>query len=83
MIHPGLVSVTFRHLSAKNVVDLAVQAGLTGIEWGGDKHVPHGDLKIAKQVREYSIKAGLEVTAYGSYYRVGSSEKKNLHFRTS
>lgn len=68
---PGLVSITFRKLSPQQVVDLVSQAGLTGIEWGGDVHVPHGDLSAAADVRRLTADAGLETTAYGSYYRVG------------
>jgi hypothetical protein len=45
MIRTGLVSVTFRQLSAEEIIKLVVCAGLEGIEWGGDIHVPHGDLK--------------------------------------
>lgn len=71
MIHSGLLSVSFRQLKAEDVVQLAAQAGVTGIEWGGDIHVPHGDIAKAKQVRDYTVDHGLKVAAYGSYYRVG------------
>jgi sugar phosphate isomerase/epimerase len=71
MIHPGLVSITFRKLSPREIVDLVVQAGLSGIEWGGDVHVPHGDLRQARRVRHMTREAGLEVASYGSYYRAG------------
>lgn len=71
MIDPGLVSVTFRKLSPHEIVDLARQAGLAGIEWGGDVHVPHGDLACAGEVAAMTTGAGLRVMAYGSYYRVG------------
>ncbi len=71
MIRPGLVSVTFRGLPAEKIVPLAVRAGLGGIEWGGDAHVPHGDERAAASVAALSADAGLQVAAYGSYYRVG------------
>ena len=70
MIHSGLVSITFRQLSPREIVDLVVKAGLEGIEWGGDIHVPHGDLLRAREVRRMTQEAGLAVAAYGSYYRV-------------
>ena len=73
-ISPGLVSVTFRQLSVQQVVDLAAQAGLCGIEWGGDVHVPHGDLDCAGQARRATQEAGLRVAAYGSYYRTGHAD---------
>lgn len=65
----GLVSITFRDMSAEEIVKLVSEAKLDGIEWGGDVHVPHGNLPLAKQVRRMTEDAGLEVSAYGSYYR--------------
>ena len=81
MIYPGLVSVTFRHLSVKEVIELALKAKLTCIEWGGDVHVPHGDLEIAKSVQLQTTEAGFKVNAYGSYYRVGSFDKSQIEFQ--
>jgi sugar phosphate isomerase/epimerase len=74
MIRSGLVSITFRQLAPREVVDLVAECGLEGIEWGGDVHVPHGDLARAREVRRMTEAAGLAVAAYGSYYRVGNDE---------
>jgi len=71
----GLVSITFRPLAPQEIVDLVVQAGQEGIEWGGDVHVPHGDLARAQAVGKLTRDAGLEVAAYGSYYRLGEPAK--------
>lgn len=73
-IYPGLVSITFRQLSPAAIVDLVTQAQLTGIEWGGDVHAPHGDVATARRVRQQTVDAGLRVAAYGSYYRVSHDE---------
>lgn len=70
MIIPGLVSVTFRQLEPAAVVALAVSAGLKGIEWGGDVHVPAGDLETARHVGAMTTDAGLTVACYGSYLRL-------------
>lgn len=80
MIFPGLVSVTFRQLTPVQIVALVRQAGLQGIEWGGDIHVPHGDAGRACDVRERTEGAGLQVAAYGSYYKAGVSEGAGLAF---
>ena len=80
MIHPGLVSVTFRQLSPAEIVALVKQAGLKGIEWGGDIHVPAGALGRAREVRERTVDNGLSVAAYGSYYRAGQSESAGMSF---
>ena len=79
-IQPGLVSITFRALAPREIVDLGVRARLAGIEWGGDIHVPHGDLARAGEVGRMTRAAGLAVAAYGSYYRVGRSEADGLSF---
>jgi len=80
MIHSGLVSITFRSLSPLEIIELVLKAGLKGIEWGADVHVPHGDLKRAREVRKLTADAGLSVAACGSYYRVGVSEAQGLAF---
>jgi sugar phosphate isomerase/epimerase len=74
MIHSGLVSITFRPLSPAEIVALAARAGLAGIEWGGDVHVPHGNVNQARAVRAMTEDAGLQVSAYGSYYRAGHED---------
>lgn len=77
---PGLVSVTFRSLSVSDIIRLTVENRLEGIEWGGDVHVPPGDFTVAREVAAATIDAGLEIAAYGSYYRAGESEKAGLSF---
>jgi sugar phosphate isomerase/epimerase len=71
---PGLVSVTFRQLTPEEVIAAAAAARLAAIEWGGDVHVPHGDLSAASRVAELTTAAGLKVAAYGSYYRLAHSD---------
>ena len=76
MIYTGIVSVTFRKLMPREIIDLTVKAGLDGIEWGGDIHVPHGDIKKAKEVCKMTKEAGLKTASYGSYYRVGTHKEE-------
>lgn len=71
MLIPGLVSITYRQLTPEAIIDLALNAGLSAIEWGGDLHVPHGDLVSAKRVGERTRANGLVCGSYGSYYRLG------------
>src|ERR1700689_643838 len=77
---PGLVSVTFRQLPPERVVEFAAESGLKSIEWGGDIHVPHGDLSKAVEARELCQNAGVAISAYGSYYRAWASEKNGVSF---
>lgn len=72
MLRTGLVSVTFRPLPPRKIVDLVAEAGLEGIEWGGDVHVPHGDLATAREVAGMTYDRGIAVAAFGSYYRAAS-----------
>ncbi|MBQ8649291.1 MAG: TIM barrel protein [Clostridia bacterium] len=66
----GLVSISFRNLSIEEIINLCRKNGLKNIEWGGDVHVPHGDIETAKAVFEECEQAGIKTAAYGSYYRV-------------
>lgn len=63
----GLCSVTLRHLGVAEVADLAAACGLQVMEWGGDVHVPHGDLRAAADAAHAGELAGLRVCSYGSY----------------
>lgn len=70
----GLCSVTLRALTVEQVIEVATAAGLSGIEWGGDIHVPAGDIDRAIEVAELTKCVNLEVASYGSYYAVGYEE---------
>ncbi|MCL4217694.1 MAG: TIM barrel protein [Candidatus Hydrogenedentes bacterium] len=80
MKRTGLVSITFRKYSPASIIDLVKNAELDCIEWGGDVHVPHGDLARAREVGEQTRAAGVEVGAYGSYYYVGAPAKNRHTF---
>jgi 3-dehydroshikimate dehydratase len=74
MLKTGLTSITFRKLQPAVIAELVKQAGLKGIEWGGDVHVPHGDIQRAREVLKITQEEGLQVSSYGSYYRAGCEE---------
>lgn len=69
MLRSGLVSVTYRALPPREIINACVEAKLEGIEWGGDVHVPPDNLDNAREVGQMTREAGLDVAAYGSYYR--------------
>ena len=69
----GLVSISFRSNSVEEIAKAAQSAGLEAIEWGGDVHVPHGDIAAARRAAEISAKYGLKTVHYGSYYKIGYS----------
>lgn len=68
----GLVSISFRKLSTDEIIRMVDDAGLKAIEWGGDIHVPHGDVKKAEEVYEKCALHNIACPSYGSYYRIGT-----------
>ena len=71
MIVPGLVSVTFRQKSIREICEICCGARLSAVEWGGDIHVPPQNAAAAREARELSREFGLEICSYGSYWRAG------------
>ena len=64
----GLVSISIRKETPERIIEMMKKTKLTEIEWGGDVHVPHGDIETAKRVGKLTREAGLNVSSYGSYY---------------
>ena len=71
----GLVSISFRNHTVKEIIENVKAAGLEAIEWGGDVHVPHGDAAAAKHARELCEENEIAIPEYGSYYIIGQSEE--------
>ncbi|GAA2911368.1 sugar phosphate isomerase/epimerase [Microbacterium keratanolyticum] len=74
-IRPGLCSVTFRAHTPEQIIEAAAAAKLEVIEWGGDVHVPPGDVRTAERVATATRSAGLLSCSYGSYYRATPSDE--------
>ena len=69
----GVASVTFRNKNVSQVVEIAKNAGVEFIEWGGDIHVRTlEDAKLAKNICDEN---NIKISSYGSYYRTGCSDK--------
>ena len=71
----GICSITLRARGTGDVLRIMADAGLRCVEWGGDVHVPAGDLATARRVGRDCSNAGVAVCSYGSYYRAGSSPR--------
>lgn len=74
---PGLVSISFRKLAPEEILKALKDLPLQGIEWGGDVHVPHGDLATAERIGRLTREAGLEPFCYGAYYRFREVHPEN------
>lgn len=72
----GLTSISFRNLSWQEIIEISKENGINMIEWGGDIHVPPGDLTKAKEVGIATRKQGIQTLSYGSYYHL--LENKNI-----
>ena len=66
----GLVSISFRQKSINELIKASKESGLEYIEWGGDVHIPMGNIKLARKVRRQMHGAGLKVASYGSYFGI-------------
>ncbi len=74
MIKIGLTSVTFRNLSAAEIIKYCADCKIRAIEWGSDVHAPGGDTDTARFIKSECDKAGIEVSSYGTYYNCGTYE---------
>lgn len=74
----GIISVTFRPKSPSEIVSLSKKADLDSIIWGGDVHVPHGDLAAAQKAAELCRNAGIDTSVYGSYYKLSGEGFENV-----
>lgn len=66
----GLFSVTFRSLGRDKIAELTKEAGLDSVIWGGDVHVPHGELELAENTKKLCDSLGVGTDVYGSYYKL-------------
>lgn len=64
----GLVSISFRKKSIKELIKATRESGLEYIEWGGDVHIPMGKVKLARKTRRLMHGGGIKSASYGSYF---------------
>ena len=80
---PGVVSATFKALPAQEVIRLAVENHLEAVEWSENAHVQPDDPEDAAALRRATLDAGLQIAAYGSYYRLGEYDDPAAVFARS
>ncbi len=74
----GLVSVSFRSCSAKEILQACAACGITSIEWGSDVHAPANDILGLRQLAKAQSEAGICCCSYGTYFRVGQNSAEEL-----
>ena len=76
----GFTSTSFRQIkSIEKIVEIASDSGADCIEWGADVHIKN--VQTAIRAKNLCDDAGITISSYGSYYRVGSkniNEWKNI-----
>lgn len=82
---PGAVSATFKKMSmcADDVIALLTDCGLQAVEWSENVHVQPDDPDGAALLRKKTETAGLQIAAYGSYFRLGENELPGPAFERS
>lgn len=83
MIKSGVCSITFGERNPAEIISLVKTAGIEAIEWASDPHVKPGDVETAKEVRAMCDAAGVEISSYGSYYRLGMNHDIAPYFESA
>ena len=74
----GLVSISFRKHSPKEILEAMKKAGLACIEWGSDVHAPCDDEANLAYLVQLQKEYGIECSSYGTYFRFGESDLGEL-----
>ena len=74
----GLVSVSFRQHTSKEIIEAAKEAGLSCIEWGSDVHAPYNAIEKITEIADLQKKYGIECSSYGTYFRLGETPIEEL-----
>lgn len=69
----GLVSISFRQHSPKEILDAVKAAGLSCVEWGSDVHAPFHDIEQLRKIAEMQKEYGIFCSSYGTYFRLGET----------
>ena len=79
MYQTGLVSVSFRSLSPREVIEAAANANLKWIEWGSDVHAPCNNISRLEEIAALQKEFGIACSSYGTYFRIGVNPVEELH----
>lgn len=71
----GLVSVSFRGLSPREILSAMQECALSCIEWGSDVHVPP---EKAEEIAALQQEYGITCCSYGTYFRLGVTPMEEL-----
>ena len=78
MAQIGLVSISFRALSADDIIRLCSEAKLPCIEWGSDIHAVPENREALLHIRELQSRSGISCSSYGTYFKLGKSDPQEF-----
>ena len=74
----GLVSVSFRRHTPKDILEAMKSVGLSLIEWGSDVHAPYDNIETLNEISKMQKEYGIVCSSYGTYFRLGESPLEEL-----
>lgn len=74
----GLVSVSFRAHTPREILRAMQAAGLGYIEWGSDVHAPCHDVQRLDELACLQREFGVSCCSYGTYFRLGQTPLSEL-----
>ena len=74
----GLVSVSFRENTPKEIISYMKACGLEYIEWGSDVHAPCEDTERLEYLKELCDENQIGISSYGSYFRLGVNKAEDI-----
>lgn len=78
MFETGLVSISFRQLSPRELAALCAENQLHWIEWGSDVHAPCTNKERLSEIVALQKEYGLECSSYGTYFKLGIHDTQAL-----
>lgn len=74
----GLVSVSFRKHSPREILSAMKKTNLSLIEWGSDIHAPCKDIQRLQELSQLQKEYGIRCCSYGTYFRLGNDDVREL-----
>ena len=80
---PGLVSISFRNNTQREILTMMKASNLSYIEWGSDVHAPHRSLGMLSELAQLQAQFGISCCSYGTYFRLGETPTDELEYYIS
>ena len=74
----GLVSISFRKHSPKEILEAMKHTGLSVVEWGSDVHAPCTNTVRLAEIAMLQKEYGIRCCSYGTYFRLGQTPLAEL-----